>query len=829
MGRDTITLEQAVSIISQEYLQLFCSDYFIPESLHPELPGLEDAIVNFPEGKINIYCKFFEFTNYRIPVTQFLFDLLGHYQIHLSQLSVIGWMSFAKHPRKDTPQCYVKPLDSLKNWNNRFFWVDERVFPTPVAWRSSAPRDNKPTADSYSEADVATLNTHRTSFGQQPEDLLCLVGISRNYFFPEDQYPMFLYDNDQGGDGSIWSDQEPEPQDEGRYASSCCSRGTAVASHRNSGGKYGRDTHYFNFDRDPSAMEKSPLDFADEDVQTDVMGEHQTDNPISTTVPQREQPAAESAATEVPLETNLEQEVLTMGPPINKRRRKRDRGETGSNAPSKVLRTERGTAADTQSVSEPEPLSFAVPRPTPEPDVAQSSKTAAVEDEDTEKSSSFTSMGGPPDDIYQPSWGITNSCRLDNPLVCQELVDHIIPPGCFSEMRHLPSEDFLSQYNINLARQVALGSQLRLRFEQESKLLKKSVAKIGRREQKIQVQDDKIKNLESLIEAESDMKRAAEAKNETLTKELEDLRAHFSKLQVDSEQLTQQVATLQAQVTGEEKIKAAFEEFKQLEDKRVEQRCAEMDARLDALSIDFDEELYPHMLTAIAGRRWMIGHGLRLAVMKCAESMELRQAFADVVTAGIAKGLSDGLRDGVEHGKAGLDLASLEGHDPEANEKFTAALQALKDLKYPLVDELEQLKDAPIDCIMASLHLESDTGEDAPPEVRNLGPCTSQLKIPVYPEVRDPRNPWAVRKEILLEDAIATNISRAEKKKKSRVVCRTHGVSSAHHARSDGVPVSVPVVPQGLQIVLMDASTQTDLDKDNSPRRLARASFVPLF
>ncbi|GJT30818.1 hypothetical protein Tco_0911093 [Tanacetum coccineum] len=422
---------------------------------------------------------------------------------------------------------------------------------------------------------------------------------------------------------------------------------------------------FSNSTRTPFAMEKSPLDFADEDVQMDVVGEHQTDKLVSTTVPQQEQPAAKSAATE--------------------------------------------------SVSEPEPLSFAVPLPTPEPDIAQSSKAATVEDEDTKKS----------------------SCHLDNPLVCQELVDHIIPPGCFSEMRHLPSEDFLSQYNINMARQVALGSQLRLRFEQESKLLKKSVAKIGRREQKIKVQEDKIKNLESLIEAESDMKRAVEAKNKTLTKELEDLRAHFSKLQVDK-------------------------------DKRVEQRCAEMDARLDALSIDFDEELYPHMLTAIA----------------------------DVVTAGIEKGLSDGLRDDVEHGN----------------------LVGLRVLKVPLID-----------CnSMASLHLESDTSEDAPPEVRGLGPCTSQLKIPVYPEVRDPRNPWPVREEILLEDAIAANISRAEKKKKKRVVCRTHGVGSAHHARSDGVPVSVPVVPQGLQVVLTDASTQTDMDIDNSPQRLTRASFVPL-
>ncbi|GJR86959.1 hypothetical protein Tco_0210970 [Tanacetum coccineum] len=542
MGRDTITLEQAVSTISKEYLQLFCSDYFIPESLHPELPGPEDAIVNFPEGKIGVYCKFFEFANYRIPITQFLFDLLDYYQIHLSQLSVIGaakvsqfeincrvlnviptvdlfrvfyipsyqlgWMYFAKRPGKETPQCYVKPLDSLKNWNNRFFWVDERVFPTPVAWRSSAPRENKPTADIYSEADVATLDTHRTCFGQQPEDLLCLVGISRNYFFSEDQYPVFLYDNDQVMD-------------------------------------------LFGLIKNPNPKVK---------VGTHPRVAHE--------------PAAESAAIEVPPETNLEQEVLTMGSPVNKRRWKRVMGETGSSAPSKVPRTERDTADDTQSVSEPEPLSFALPRPTPEPDIAQSSKAAAAEDEDTEKSSYFISIGGPPDDIYQPNWGITNSCRLDNPLVCQELVDYIILPGCFSELRHLPLEDFLSQYNINMARQVALGSQLRLRFEQESKLIKKSVAKISRREQKIQVQDDKIRNLESLIEAESDMKRAAEAKNEMLTKELEDLRAHFSKLQVDNDQLTQQVATLQAQVTGEEKIKAAFEEFKQLEDKRVEQRCA---------------------------------------------------------------------------------------------------------------------------------------------------------------------------------------------------------------------------------------------------------------
>nr|GFA31055.1 hypothetical protein [Tanacetum cinerariifolium] len=54
MGRDTIQLENAVSTISQEYLLEFTSEYGIPESLHPELPGPEDPIVEFPEGKVDM-------------------------------------------------------------------------------------------------------------------------------------------------------------------------------------------------------------------------------------------------------------------------------------------------------------------------------------------------------------------------------------------------------------------------------------------------------------------------------------------------------------------------------------------------------------------------------------------------------------------------------------------------------------------------------------------------------------------------------------------------------------------------------------------------------
>ncbi|GJV69113.1 hypothetical protein Tco_1484622 [Tanacetum coccineum] len=489
-----------------------------------------------------------------------------------------------------------------------------------------------------------------------------------------------------------------------------------------------------------------------------------------------------------------------MGPPVNKRqkqmRRKRANDEAEANAPPKVLRKDhvsnpahsayggksldamglgvgsisstpsaQGAPTATKSLSDPDPLSYAKPQPYPKQDIAQSSKGTTIEIP--------TKHVATMEVIVQLSVGSPDSGKSTSVpfVVGSPRVDHIAPPGYFSELRHLPNADLLSQYNMNLARKVAMGSLLRLRFEQEVMLLKKVKAKIARRDQRIQVREEEIKkldqevkslratetelhglrnqtkNLETLLEAEADMKKAAEAKNAKLTKESESL-----------------------PITGKEKIKAAFEEFKKYEDDRVERRCAEIDARLDKLSVDFDEELYPHMLTAIAGHHWVIGHGLYLAVMKCGETLELRQEFGNVVSAGLIKGMSEGLEHGIEHGKAGRDLEAMEAYDPEAHSKYLKSLQELKDLKYPLVDQLEGLKDAPMELIMASLHLESDFGEDAPQWIRDLRPNTSQLKIPVYPEVHDLRNPWAIKEEILLEDAIVANVSPTEKKKKCRGV-----------------------------------------------------------
>ncbi|GKG63299.1 hypothetical protein Tco_0640794, partial [Tanacetum coccineum] len=67
----------------------------------------------------------------------------------------------------------------------------------------------------------------------------------------------------------------------------------------------------------------------------------------------------------------------------------------------------------------------------------------------------------------------------------------------------------------------------------------------------------------------------------------------------------------------------------------------------------------------------------------------------------------------------------VEAYEPVADSKYVASLHDLKDLNYPLIDELEQLKDAPLDVILAFLYLDSDTGEDVPQFIYDLCPSSS--------------------------------------------------------------------------------------------------------
>ncbi|GJT94129.1 gypsy type transposase [Tanacetum coccineum] len=109
-----------------------------------------------------------------------------------------GWLSFIK--RSDAaPVCYIKPLDSVKNWNDHFFWVDSTVFPLSVSLKSKIlSKDPPPKPSQYKSKAREFLWTHTAPFRKFPEPFLCWVGISRYYTLDENSYPTF-WDGDEGG------------------------------------------------------------------------------------------------------------------------------------------------------------------------------------------------------------------------------------------------------------------------------------------------------------------------------------------------------------------------------------------------------------------------------------------------------------------------------------------------------------------------------------------------------------------------------------------------------------------------------------------------------
>ncbi|GKC09696.1 gypsy type transposase [Tanacetum coccineum] len=58
--------------------------------VHHILPNRNDTMHERPAGKIGLYTRFFDFANFRLPLSTFLVDVLRHFRINISQLSVIG-------------------------------------------------------------------------------------------------------------------------------------------------------------------------------------------------------------------------------------------------------------------------------------------------------------------------------------------------------------------------------------------------------------------------------------------------------------------------------------------------------------------------------------------------------------------------------------------------------------------------------------------------------------------------------------------------------------------------------------------------------------------
>ncbi|GJW89820.1 hypothetical protein Tco_0167373 [Tanacetum coccineum] len=194
------------SIMTREMVERFCDSYYIPDEVHPTAPGRDRTITQFPEGKVGVYTRLFDYRGYRIPLTKFfvltrVLDLgpsVAVFCAFYTRMYSDGLFSFAKRSLS-APSCLSKPSDSIKNWADHFFWVDSRVFPIfiPLYTGGVLGKDPAPHLTARQEQAVQVFSSNKAPFRCYPECFLALVGLSPYYPFGENTYPAF-----EGPDGS---------------------------------------------------------------------------------------------------------------------------------------------------------------------------------------------------------------------------------------------------------------------------------------------------------------------------------------------------------------------------------------------------------------------------------------------------------------------------------------------------------------------------------------------------------------------------------------------------------------------------------------------------
>ncbi|GJR70157.1 hypothetical protein Tco_0016222 [Tanacetum coccineum] len=246
-----------------------------------------------------------------------------------------------------------------------------------------------------------------------------------------------------------------------------------------------------------------------------------------------------------------------------------------------------------------------------------------------------------------------------------------------------------------------------------------------------------------------------------------------------------------------EKMEAQQEEQAQ----ELYNRVAELEAHVMDVSGRLEGEFYPAYLTALAGRRWLLTHGMELAMVKCLKSPEYQGILGHALGRAVDYGMQEGLAAGHEHGIAGTPLSAVVAYNPEtAKNNYLDAVRALEEVDFPLVHLLKSKKDSGMDEVLDCFLLDGPLANL--PEAAHLQPCLEQLSVPIYHADVN-----AVAGETSLSFALLNVHTRAEGAKKHAAALRQLMVDIVSH-------------PLSSQNLLGEASTSVviscveDLDTD---------------
>nr|GEY34698.1 hypothetical protein [Tanacetum cinerariifolium] len=384
--------------------------------------------------------------------------------------------------------------------------------------------------------------------------------------------------------------------------------------------------------------------------------------------------------------------------------------------------------------------------------------------------------------VYVPQWNVTNGSCLDNGGVCREMVDEFAPPKFFASIHGMDHDQLFTEFNVGVARQISLSAEERMRAKYHIKEKRRLKVVVEEKNQVLKARDEEIKNLKAkllLKEAEvaeairlraktSKLKAAKKSLQDEVTalnerntilekdrnaldvkvtdlqaivvrkdRELTDSTAQLTSIKSHNDNLADQVYELQVssselkeKLSNYENLMERLEEFQDAQLKVVNDKFDKLYADFVEVTLHLEERFYPHLLTTIAGRRWLLTHGMKIAIAKCLNSPEYLFALGTTVSKAIEKGMQDGLAAGIIHGRKGHVLTDVAAHNPTTEADYVSALQQLQSVNFSLLAEHKANKDASIKAVMNIMRLEEHLA--ARLGLNELQPHADQLMVPIY-------------------------------------------------------------------------------------------------
>ncbi|GKC63719.1 hypothetical protein Tco_1096317, partial [Tanacetum coccineum] len=277
--------------------------------------------------------------------------------------------------------------------------------------------------------------------------------------------------------------------------------------------------------------------------------------------------------------------------------------------------------------------------------------------------------------VYVPQWSVTNGSCLDDGRVCHEILDEFAPPKFFASIRGMEHDQLFTEFN-NIEGDVEEKDiMLRQRFGIVEKSLR-----------------DELKLLKERNDALEEEKVVLDVKVADLvaTVKVREQEAADSDALVTTVKLQNGSLADQEKVTAYEKFVDQLEKFQDDKIKEVNDKLKKLDADVVAMVLHLEEKFYPHLLTTIAGRRWLLTHSVELAITKSLNSTEYLSALGAAIGKDVEKGMQEGLSTGITHNIKGRTLTDITAYNPSAEADYLAALNHLQSVNFTCGIEIQQ-------------------------------------------------------------------------------------------------------------------------------------------